>query len=93
MFFPSVRARDITNGCEVCSNDANTWRGESHEDFVTKTARFIELGNTNMLLDKSPTTWPTQSRDYSLVGRSSTSENGLRGFDSQHDNIFSVKKA
>ena len=27
------------------------------------------------------------SRDFSLAGRSSTSEHGVRGFDSQHDRL------
>ena len=32
------------------------------------------------------------SRDFSLMGRWSTSEHGMSGFDSQHDQLFLASK-
>ena len=37
------------NDNEVCSLDTSTWRGENPRDYVTKSSRLNELGNTSFV--------------------------------------------
>ena len=68
------------------------WRGESPGDYCYEVREIRRPRQHIFCRLEGSTTWFTQSRGYSLVGRSAASEHGVRGLDSQHDRLFLVRK-